>query len=75
MTRFLLMSPWLLFVWWLPPLFLDRCPIFLTVFFTYLGLVNGDSLGTIKNKSERSTNHNSGKEIELQLTNNALRQR
>jgi hypothetical protein len=27
-----------------------RCPIFMTVFFTYLGLVNGDSFGTIKNK-------------------------
>jgi len=26
------------------------CPIFMTVFFTYLGLVNGDSLNTIGNK-------------------------
>ncbi|GKY93711.1 hypothetical protein MPSEU_000338300 [Mayamaea pseudoterrestris] len=26
------------------------CPIFMTVFFTYLGLVNGDSLATIANK-------------------------
>jgi len=26
------------------------CPIFMTVFFTYLGLVNGDSLPTIGNK-------------------------
>ena len=26
------------------------CPIFMTVFFTYLGLVNGDSLATIGNK-------------------------
>ena len=26
------------------------CPIFMTVFFTYLGLVNGDSFGTIGTK-------------------------
>lgn len=26
------------------------CPIFMTVFFTYLGLVNGDSFGAIGNK-------------------------
>lgn len=26
------------------------CPIFMSVFFTYLGLVNGDSLNTIGNK-------------------------
>jgi protein Mpv17 len=26
------------------------CPIFMTVFFTYLGLVNGDSFATISNK-------------------------
>jgi len=26
------------------------CPCFMTVFFTYLGLVNGDSVGTIVNK-------------------------
>ena len=26
------------------------CPIFMSVFFTYLGLVNGDSLATIGNK-------------------------
>jgi len=26
------------------------CPIFMTVFFTYLGLVNGDSMTTIGNK-------------------------
>jgi protein Mpv17 len=26
------------------------CPIFMSVFFTYLGLVNGDSLGTIGKK-------------------------
>ena len=26
------------------------CPIFMTVFFTYLGLVNGDSFNTISNK-------------------------
>lgn len=33
--------------------FIDQvfwCPIFMTVFFTYLGLVNGDSLATIGNK-------------------------
>lgn len=29
------------------------CPIFMTVFFTYLGLVNGDSLATIGNKVKK----------------------